>query len=206
MKPIKTNTMKTKILLFALAVTVTVGAAAQTPITFGVRAGLNFDNQSGGGESADSKVGFHVGGIADIPLTNLAASLPEWFYLQPGLYLTTKGSKVGEATISLYYLELPVLASAKFPLTGDINLRVHFGPSFGFAVSGKYKETEDGETESHDIFGEGSDASRFNFGLVFGAGVEYSKFYAGLGYNLGLSSVSEKEKNSTFGITLGYNF
>jgi hypothetical protein len=192
--------MKKTILLFALAVIVTAGVAAQDTdaITFGVRAGVNFDNQSADGRSADSKVGFHVGAVADIPTTKLAASLPSWFYLQPGLYLTSKGSKVDGETTGLYYLEVPVKASGKIALTDAINLRAHFGPSFAFAVSGKAGD--------QDIFGEGSDAKRFQFGLVFGAGVEFGKFYAGLGYDLGLTAVYGKVKNSTFAISLGYNF
>ncbi|MDR2813844.1 MAG: PorT family protein [Prevotellaceae bacterium] len=214
--------MRKKFILFAaLAAGTITGAAAQEPITFGARAGLNFDSQklSSGSksETSDSKVGFHLGAVADVPLANFAPSLPAWLYVQPGLYLTSKGSKwSGDSrttTTSLYYLELPLLASVKYPLAGDINVRAHFGPSIGFAVSGKEKweRTSNGQKTSgeSDVFD--GDYSWFHFGLAFGAGVEYKQFYLGLGYDLGLSNMDTGEgddslKNRTFGVSLGYNF
>lgn len=216
-----------KIFLFAaLAAGTITGAAAQEPITFGARAGLNFDSQkqSAGNESKTlgNKAGFHLGAVADVPLASYVPSLPAWFYFQPGLYLTTKGSKESNSgqgfsvtsTASLYYLELPLLASVKYPLTDDIKVRAHFGPSIGFAVSGKAKieTTGGGQTESTEgNYFESDNRSRFHFGLGFGAGVDYKQFYLGLGYDLGLSNIHSGEgdfsnTNRTFGISLGYNF
>jgi hypothetical protein len=210
--------MKKFILFAALAAGAMATAAAQEPIKFGARAGLNVDNMS----DLDSKVGFHLGGVADIPLATYAPTLPEWFYFQPGLYLSTKGGKkeksssgvTATSTISLYYVELPLLASVKFTLTDDIKVRAHFGPSIGVALSGKskFKATGGGQTESEedDIFGEGSKAGRFRFGLDFGAGVEYKQLYFGLGYDLGLTNIDSEgddaSKVSTFGISVGYKF
>lgn len=212
------------ILAAALSAGAAFGAAAQEPITFGARVGLNFDSykESGGGssETSDNKVGFHIGGVADIPLAGYAPSLPAWFYFQPGVYITSKGGKVSESesgvsyksTVSLYYLELPLRASAKLALTDDINVRALFGPSIGVALSGKEKmeQTANGQTQSKegDIFDD-DDSSRFHFGLDFGAGVEYRQLYFGLGYDLGLSSLYSGDgswTNSTFGLSVGYNF
>ncbi|MDR1343693.1 MAG: PorT family protein [Prevotellaceae bacterium] len=228
--------MRKKLLLVATLIAgVAYGAAAQEPIKLGVRAGLNFDNQTSkfdsNSKTGDSKVGFHLGGIADVPLANYAPSLPAWLYFQPGLYLTTKGTKSSETdegydsqgrtfevkytnTTSLYYLEVPLRALAKFTLTDDIKVNVNFGPAIGVAVSGKEKSEKSGGgqsgTETVNIFDD-KDTGRFHFGLDFGGGIEYKQFYVGLGYDLGLSNMYTGDgdysvKNSTFSINLGYSF
>ena len=62
-------------------------------IGFGVRAGLNISNISGeyGPDSEnkldlDSRIGFQIGAVIDLPITN-------GFYLQPGLFVTTRGAR-----------------------------------------------------------------------------------------------------------------
>lgn len=72
------------------------GSDQKGKITYGVRAGLNISNIGGeyGPDSDDkldfdSRVGFHIGGIVDIPITN-------GFYVQPGLLFTTRGGPLVE--------------------------------------------------------------------------------------------------------------
>lgn len=201
-----------KIILFAALVAgAASGAVAESQVRLGVRAGLNFDRQKYSfnniSQTSDSKLGFHLGAVVDVPLSSCAASLPGWLYFQPGLYFTTRGGKEKVAThtntTSLYYLELPLLASAKASLTDNFRLRADFGPSIGFAVSGKQKSG----SISSKVFDEDS-ARRFHFGLNFGAGLEYRSLYLGVGYGLGLSSIYDDSsaKNRTFSISLGYNF
>jgi hypothetical protein len=200
------------LLAAALTAGVTFGAAAQTSIQFGARAGFNIDNMS----DYDSKVGFHLGGVVDVPLHTYAPALPKWLHAQTGLFLTTKGGTEEtnlfgtsvRQTVSLYYLEMPIQASAKCPLTNNVNLRVNFGPSLGLALSGKWKMSGGGQSQNADIF-DNDDASRFRFGLDFGAGIEYKQLYFGLGYDLGLTDVTggnNDSKVSTLGISVGYNF
>jgi hypothetical protein len=218
--------MKKFILFSALTAGTISGSAAQEPIKFGARAGLNFDSQrsSSGGQSetSSSKLGFHLGAVVDVPLARYAPSLPAWFYFQPGLYFTSKGGKVKRSlsgykntnTNSLYYLELPLLASMKYPVADGVKVRAHFGPSVGFALigKGKWKTTVGGKTTSGEsnVF-DSDDMSRFHFGLGFGVGVDYRQLYLGLGYDLGLSNMYTGDgnasiKNRTFGVSLGYSF
>src|SRR5690242_2136115 len=83
--------MKSKVLLIALATTVfALGAKAQNT-TFGVRAGINFQNLTGDdgyGHKLDNKLktGVNIGLNAEVPIA------PD-FYIQPGLLFTTKGAK-----------------------------------------------------------------------------------------------------------------
>ena len=84
--------MKAKIWALALGM-IALGstAVAQERTTFGIRAGVNFQNINGEdeqGRDLDNKLktGFHVGVNAEIPVA------PE-FYLQPGVLFSTKGAK-----------------------------------------------------------------------------------------------------------------
>src|SRR5215217_1739003 len=78
--------------------------------TFGIRAGVNFQNVNGKNASGSRlenklKTGFNLGVNAEIPVA------PE-FYVQPGLLFTTKGATFDQAgsddKLSLSYIELPV--------------------------------------------------------------------------------------------------
>lgn len=214
------------------------GSDQKGKIVYGIRAGLNVSNIAGeyGPDSGDeldldSRVGFHVGGVVDIPITN-------GFYIQPGLLFTTRGagekysySEPGyseEATTKYrpIYLEIPVLASFRADVSRTVNVQVNVGPHFAFGLGGKCKESysdSDGISESvkYPFFGESTDeedhfgAKRFDFGLTFGAGVTLRKhYYVGIVYDLGLINMAvDKEwgkdakfHNRNFSIQLGYNF
>lgn len=188
-------------------------------IGFGVRAGLNISNISGeyGPDSEnkldlDSRIGFQIGAVIDLPITN-------GFYLQPGLFVTTRGARkeisendegesykyTNKSKFCPMYLQIPVLASFRADLSKSVNLQVNTGPHFALGLGGKYKEewneTYEGVTESgsDDIpfFGKSKDdkekfgAKRFDLGLSFGAGVTIKKHvYIGIQYDLGLMNMA----------------
>ena len=202
--------------LCAMGLAVSVNAQ-EKPVSFGVQAGVNFSNlnYSSNHENAvdpKSKTGFHVGVVADL---NVAPN----FYIQPGLFLTTKGAinkfsekddyydyyYSSEANISASYLQLPILASYRFQVNNAVKIAVNAGPYFSYGLGGKIKWTEklyyEGETETateeFDIFGKSTeddlkgDIKRFDAGIRFGAGAYINnKFYIGLNYDLGLSNIA----------------
>lgn len=206
-------------------------------ITFGVRAGMNISNISGeyGPKSKldlDSRIGFQVGAIVDLPITN-------GFYIQPGLFITTRGAKketterdedYSKSTnkYNPIYLQIPVLASFRMDVSQSVNLQVNVGPYFSLGLGGKqkseYKETgESTKKASIPFFGKSTDkeehfgAKRFDLGLSFGAGVTIKEhYYVGIQYDLGLMNMAihddkafgDKAKfhNGNFAIQLGYNF
>ena len=167
------------------------GSDQKGKITYGVRAGLNISNiggeygpDSGDELDLDSRAGFHIGGIVDIPITN-------GFYVQPGLLFTTRGAKdsfsysetgYSEEATTKYkpmYLEIPVLASFRADVSRSVNVQVNVGPHFAFGLGGKCKyeySDSDGNSESNKapFFGESSESEehygmkRFDFGLTFG--------------------------------------
>lgn len=214
------------------------GSDQKGGISYGVRAGLNVSKIAGqyspdSGDKLDfnSRVGFQVGAVVDIPITN-------GFYVQPGLLFTTRGAKekfsyseagYSEETSTKYrpmYLQIPVLASFRADVSESVNVQVHVGPHFAFGLGGKCKDSysdSDGlsESQKYPFFGESTEnearfgAKRFDFGLSFGAGVTLREhYYVGIVYDLGLVNMAiDKEwgkeakfHNRNFSIQLGYNF
>ena len=130
--------MKIKFLCVALATTLfTSGLFAQST-TFGIRAGVNFQNLNGRNfedDKLENKLltGFNVGVNAEIPVGID-------FYVQPGVLLSTKGATADNSDdkISLSYVEVPINFLYK-PAIGTGRLLLGFGPYAAFAVGGKYK-------------------------------------------------------------------
>jgi hypothetical protein len=223
--------MKTKVIAFTSALllgavisnaqsgtsTATVGKT-----TFGIRAGVNFQNINGDDYDGDKldfklKTGFHVGVNAEIPIA------PE-FYIQPGLLFSTKGAKVdddADTKINISYLEIPVNFLYK-PMLGTGNLLLGFGPYAAFGIGGKVKSDDgdvdikfDSDVDPDELDGE-VPLKRFDFGANFLAGYEFSnKVSVQLNAQLGLVKINPKfngedtdakYKNTGFGVSVGYRF
>ena len=206
--------------LISQAQMATTATAGKT--TFGVRAGINFQNingEDGAGDDLDYKLktGFHIGVNAEIPIA------PE-FYLQPGLVFSTKGAKLdddADTKINISYLEIPVNFLYK-PVLGTGKLLLGFGPYAGFAVGGKIK-SDDGDVDlefDNEVSPTDPNASvtlkRFDFGANFLVGYEFmNRFSAQLNAQLGLVKINPKitgidtdakAKNTGFGVSVGYRF
>lgn len=194
-------------------------------IKFGLTAGATFPSQkvksSGASITSDAKVGFTVGGLAEIPLTSE-------FVFQPGLNFTQKGSKFSftdidgsvEAKQTLSYIELPL--NFLFQTNaGPGKFFAGVGPSLAYGIGGKAKSktTFNGQTQedSQDIkFGNNDnedDYKPFEFGGNILAGYELSGgAFIALNYNLGFSNIAiggdsdNSIKNRYFGVRLGYKF
>ena len=183
--------MKTKI-MFAVVITtfLTTTIFAQSKTSFGIRAGVNFQNLNGKDAEGDKlenklKTGFNAGVNAEIPVGID-------FYLQPGLLFSTKGAKAnaGDATTNLSYVELPVNFIYK-PELGTGRMVLGFGPYVGYALSGKYKN---GAIESDIKFGDQLDElKRLDAGANLLAGYEFNnKLSFQLNAGLGLLDIHNK--------------
>lgn len=221
--------MKSKVLLFALAATaLSLTSKAQDKTTFGIRAGVNFQNLTinlGDKDDVDTKIkpGFNIGVNAEIPVA-------QDFYLQPGLLFTTKGAKLKEdddVKFNLSYVEVPINFLYK-PTLGAGKMLLGFGPYIGIGVGGKVK----GDGEDTDIkFSNDLDAKqatefatgtafytkRLDFGGNLLVGYELSsKLSFQLNAQLGMSNLfpkvdgkkvdDAKFKNTGFGVSVGYRF
>lgn len=216
--------MKTKALLFAFATTaLALSTKAQETTTFGVRAGVNFQNINGEDENGDDldfklKTGFHVGVNAEIPVA------PD-FYVQPGVLFSTKGAKsdIDDSKVKLSYIEVPINFLYK-PMLGNGKLLLGIGPYVAFAVRGKFSDADGDDTdiefEKEVTFTQASIKPylrRFDAGGNLLVGYEFSnKFSAQLNAQLGMVKINPeitddpdddtKWKNTGFGISLGYRF
>ena len=205
--------MKTKIMVAVVITTFfTTTIFAQSKTSFGIRAGVNFQNLNGKDSEGNKlenklKTGFNAGVNAEIPVGID-------FYLQPGLLFSTKGAKakVGDATTNISYVELPVNFIYK-PELGTGRMVLGFGPYVGYAVNGKYKN---GDAESDIKFGDQLDElKRFDAGANLLAGYEFSnKLSFQINAGLGLLDIHNRPdadgkstiKNTGFGLSLGYRF
>src|SRR5690606_4825542 len=130
--------MKTIKITFLLAATLMIGNIVSAQTTFGVRAGVNFQNLNGKQSDGDKimgkiRTGFNAGVNAEIPIG-------EGFYLQPGILYSLKGANEKDFEMvetSISYIEVPINFIYK-PDLGTGRMLLGFGPYVAYAVGGKY--------------------------------------------------------------------
>ena len=203
----------TKICAVLIASLLTTSIFAQQKTTFGIRAGVNFQNLNGKDINDDKtenklKTGFNAGVNAEIPVGID-------FYLQPGVLFSTKGAKIEDTDnkINLSYVEVPVNFIYK-PELGEGRMILGFGPYAAFAVGGKYKP-ENGNDVDIEFGDQYPETKRFDAGANLLAGYEFSnKLSFQLNAGLGLVNINNRPtgdskstmKNTGFGVSLGYRF
>ena len=201
--------------------------------TFGVFAGVNFQNINGK-DSLGNKLSnklvprYNVGVNVEIPIA------PE-FYIQTGLTFITKGAKGpikyrgydNTRETTLRYIELPINFLYK-PVLGKGHFLLGFGPYFSYAVSGKAKFNGAAYSGEQEIqFKKNVTAAEANNNVVYfksfdtGANIFFGYEFAN-GFNvtmnsqLGLVNIHSNytndanskvvNMNTGFGINLGYRF
>lgn len=190
------------------------GVALAQDIGFGVKGGLNLSSLSFEETynlSSSGRTAFHVGFIAEIPLTQKISIQPELLYsTEGGTYLMERSTSVPivlEEKID--YLNLPVMA--KYYLVDGF--AVEAGPQFGYLVSGKTYEMLLGGGE-RKINTKDSHRS-FDFGLGAGLSYEFSNgIFLAARYTFGLTKIYDqfefmhyKEwdvKKTNFQLSVGY--
>jgi hypothetical protein len=223
--------MKKTIYIMCIAVISVIPALQaqdDTRTTFGIRAGINFQNFNGknaDGDKLENKMitGFNAGVNVEIPVA------PD-FVLQPGLLFSLKGSQVTEdfdATITVNYIELPINFIFK-PVLGNGRLLLGIGPYLAYGISGKAKATiaevdieKDIKFESNlstsqrlddEVYLKRFDAGanllagyEFGFGISFQLNAQLGLLKVNPGYD-GDSDDDTSVKNTGFGISVGYRF
>jgi hypothetical protein len=227
-----------KKVLFILAITAAGGAANAQKIY--VQGGANFANitKNNAGETSDNNIltTFNAGVMGRFGISKI-------FDLETGLLFTGRGAKAEtffgadesdnyvKAKFNPYYIELPVNAVVKLPLSvgGNSNVFVNAGPYVAMGVAGKSKvETKFvgvTSTSSENIKFNNDDPTtnqqegaaydrikRFDFGLNFGAGIDFGQILVKANYGLGLSKISsastdnsdnDKNKYRTLSVSVG---
>jgi hypothetical protein len=203
--------MKKSIALIVVVVAMSTGTMlAQT--SFGIRAGVNFQNLNGKNNGHDLENGLKTGVNVGV---NAEMGIAPDFYFQPGLLFSTKGANdlmdLDDFSANINYLELPLNLVYK-PMLGSGKLIAGFGPYFGYAISGKFKYDD----KSEDIkFGNNTedDLKPLDIGANLLFGYEFmSKISIQMNAQLGLVNLvpdgdsDNSVKNTGFGFSLGYRF
>jgi opacity protein-like surface antigen len=215
-----------KLLLSMVIAGAALTASAQSPVKFGIKAGVTLPTWSISEDdegALKSDLSFYIGGLADIPVSDM-------FSVQAGLTLSGKGAKIDgkmededgnnislAIKQSLMYLEVPVNAVVNIP-AGDGKIFFGAGPYFGYAISGKSKVkgslTVDGQTasdsQSEDLDFD-SDYKRVDYGVNALAGYQLGNgLNIHAGYGLGLANIIRSDegeiKNRVFSVGLGFSF
>ena len=205
-----------KVLLTAVAV-FAFGFTNAQDIKFGVKAGLNMASLNGGDTyygSYGRKVGFHVGGLAEIKINDKFSVQPELLYSLKGADLNYGFSGfygIAANEISLSYIDVPVMVKF-YPIE---RLSAELGPNVAFLMSAKGQKYNSA-TNTTNPKGDIKDSyNGVDFGMNIGAGYELKQgIMFQLRYNIGLSDVSKAplvgtnyaDKNSVFQISVGYKF
>jgi hypothetical protein len=180
----------------------------------GLKAGLNISNLSGSDAgSPDSRTGFAGGAYFMYQFSPMFAIQPEAYYTMKGA--KQKGTESGytyTATLSLDYIEIPVLLKLLIPIQGsNINPSVFAGPSIAFNTTHKVKVEVAGQSAESDI----QNIKSTDFSLVFGAGLGFPIGKNQLGFDvryiLGLSTIDDTSdpsdvKNGVINFNVYYGF
>ena len=153
-------------LIFVLFALVSIVSYSQ--ISWNAKVGMNMSNFTGDMDT-DMRIGFNVG-------VGMEYQFSDMWSIQPSLMFTQKGAKQDEVKMNPMYLEIPVLAAARFAIADNQNIVVKAGPYFAFGIAGKCKIGD----EKIDFFGDGDDqfgAKRFVAGLGVGVAYEINKFF-----------------------------
>jgi hypothetical protein len=213
--------MKRILMLFSAFSIIALANAQTGGTSFGLKAGVNFQNLTGRDEFDDKldnklKTGLALGVNAQIPVATD-------FYIQPGIEFNQKGAKSndGNMKVNLSYIDIPVSLVYK-PLVGNGHVIFGFGPYIGFGIGGKVKgEGFESDVEFQNEVSASEAVSgtpyfkRIDAGANIFAGYEMSnKISLQLNTQLGLIKINPKlegasddnssVKNTGFGVSVGY--
>ncbi len=203
--------MKKSILLVAIALFGFTTVSAQEYVMFGAKGGVNFSSFYGDGVPAftdhKGRTSFHLGLVAEIPMSERFSIQPEVLYSGQGYDLATirDGSNV---EYQLEYINVPVIA--KFYVFEGLALEA--GPQVGFLVSSEidYDPSSFNDDNSVDL-----DEDQFNktdFSLALGASYKLrGGLFVNGRYNIGLrevydESIGAEAKHSVVQLGLGFMF
>ena len=189
--------------LLLIAITLATFSMNAQQVTFGIKGGVNFASVSGDEtENMDGRTSFHLGGTAEIIISDAFSIQPELLYSGQGYRITEIPGIDGmtfDIKAKLDYLNLPVMA--KYYLIEGLSLEA--GPQIGVLMRAQFKEEESRDVK--DTFNSTDFALNFGAGYKLNSGINFN-----LRYSLGLTDIPQQDdvdfKQSVFQISVGYNF
>ena len=180
--------MKKTILVTALLFSALTTIQAQS-VKLGLKAGLNYANQTGTNIQTEAISSYHAGLVAELNLFKGLAIQPELLYSTQG---ATYKNALGDIKNKVGYLSIPILI--KINLSKSISLEL--GPQASFLLS---------EKDQFVV----KDPSTFDFAVAGGLGLKVTKsIFLQARYGLGLTEISKEAqaKNSVVQVSAGLLF
>lgn len=217
------------ILLFLIAFQV----QAQDEIRLGIKAGVNLSTLSGDDVDADFLFGYHIGGFAEIQITEKFSFVPEMLFSLQGYQNTESlGEEFEGISASADVDEELNLSYLNFPLMARFNINEYFyaeaGPQIGFLMGARFDSSfsssaevsfvdEDGNstTITEEVVEESSlnvrdQFENIDFGVNIGLGGNITdNLMVSLRYYLGLNEIDNQNlgfSNQVIMASLGYRF
>jgi hypothetical protein len=208
-----------------------VDTAAIMKIKYNVRGGLNFSSMtmryssfgrsqwtiaSSGRQNFKSVLGFHAGGMADIPLALIDIANDAYLVsVHPGMQFIKKGGKkdflmsVGSSsyfranyTVDAYYIEMPVLFSFKKTFSESFAARADLGPYIAVGLFGTQElvgTSYDYDENESSFSSEGLE--RLDIGMYYGVTADIAKRFS-VGFHVG-TGFTDNSTQSLYA-TVGY--
>jgi len=186
--------------------------------SFGIRGGINLanmvfeENNETISDEFTSKLGFHIGGIMEIPISEILS-------VETGLVIDTKGFNLDMGDIvaswNLIYLDIPFTAKGAYNISDRIKVFGQAGPYIGIGLTGQVKsswEQSGGFKIEWGTESPGDKIKRLDYGATFGVGVEFGGFQTGFSYDLGIANISPYSdkgnsiKNKILRFSVGFMF
>ncbi len=194
---LKIKKMKKSILLIAIALFGFTTMTAQEYVMFGAKGGVNFSTFSGDGNNAwndpSGRTSFHLGLVAEIPMSDRFSIQPEVLYSGQGYDLANR-SNADDIEYQLDYINLPVIAKV-YVFDG---LALEAGPQVGFLVKSEvdYKPST---VNSGDVTLNSDQFNTVDFSVALGASYKFrGGFFINGRYNIGLTDIYDDSFQSTF--------
>lgn len=174
-------------------------------VSFGVKGGVNFATVTGDDfDSPNSRTSFHVGLLAEFPLTDMFSIQAEALYSGQGFESNIDGGLVGgdgNIEYQLDYINVPILAKV-YVVEG---LSLEAGPQFSFKVNEEIDSDPNDDPGDTDL----DEAETFDFGLAGGLTFQTNMGLFATGrYTIGLTDIVQDvdAKNAVFQLGIGYKF
>lgn len=192
--------MKKYLLSAALLAALSISAKAQ--FSLGVKGGVNFSKISTDNLNKSTVAGYQAG---------LFARVGTGFYVQPELYVSSKGGKFNSSANNTTYsgdvkfttLNVPLLVGTAI---GDdnLNFRIMGGPVYSYVMD----KSRNFSANFNGAYADFGNYKNSTLGYQVGAGVDIGSITADLRYEGGLTKINDSygQRQNLWALSVGFKF
>lgn len=134
--------------------------------------------------TSDRKIAFEAGIFGDFPISRILSIQPEAVFVQKGGEETSES--FGNSSVTLSYVDVPLLLKIKAPLDGSVKPYIFGGPYAGYLVDA----TSESEGESEDLT---EFLNEIHYGLKVGLGVHIGRIVIDARYDMGIANLYKED-------------